>query len=102
MWGNPWVVHRSLCRTGACTATPELHGAGAAFVPALGAHRGQQQGRVRSLLADSAQHWGGGTCWPRQALLTARSAFQDPGASFDVNDQDPDPQPRYTQMNDNR
>ncbi|XP_034639601.1 furin isoform X2 [Trachemys scripta elegans] len=26
----------------------------------------------------------------------------DPGASFDVNDQDPDPQPRYTQMNDNR
>ncbi|XP_074736084.1 furin isoform X3 [Strix uralensis] len=27
---------------------------------------------------------------------------QDPGASFDVNDQDPDPQPRYTQMNDNR
>lgn len=35
-------------------------------------------------------------------LLTARSVFQDPGASFDVNDQDPDPQPRYTQMNDNR
>lgn len=34
--------------------------------------------------------------------LTARSVFQDPGASFDVNDQDPDPQPRYTQMNDNR
>lgn len=34
--------------------------------------------------------------------LTARSSFQDPGASFDVNDQDPDPQPRYTQMNDNR
>lgn len=33
---------------------------------------------------------------------TARSVFQDPGASFDVNDQDPDPQPRYTQMNDNR
>ena len=28
--------------------------------------------------------------------------LQDPGASFDVNDQDPDPQPRYTQMNDNR
>ncbi|KAL0612445.1 Furin [Plecturocebus cupreus] len=26
----------------------------------------------------------------------------DPGASFDVNDQDPDPQPRYTQMNGNR
>lgn len=35
-------------------------------------------------------------------LLTARFVFQDPGASFDVNDQDPDPQPRYTQMNDNR
>ncbi|XP_015494670.1 furin isoform X1 [Parus major] len=29
-------------------------------------------------------------------------ANYDPGASFDVNDQDPDPQPRYTQMNDNR
>ncbi|KAM4661049.1 furin isoform 2-T2 [Amazona ochrocephala] len=28
--------------------------------------------------------------------------YLDPGASFDVNDQDPDPQPRYTQMNDNR
>lgn len=27
---------------------------------------------------------------------------QDPAASFDVNDQDSDPQPRYTQMNDNR
>ncbi|XP_068131366.1 furin [Hyperolius riggenbachi] len=26
----------------------------------------------------------------------------DPNASYDVNDQDPDPQPRYTQMNDNR
>ncbi|XP_053573693.1 furin [Bombina bombina] len=26
----------------------------------------------------------------------------DPAASYDVNDQDPDPQPRYTQMNDNR
>lgn len=25
----------------------------------------------------------------------------DPGASFKVNDQDPDPQPQYTQMNDN-
>ncbi|XP_063170375.1 furin [Candoia aspera] len=29
-------------------------------------------------------------------------ANYDPAASFDVNDQDPDPQPRYTQMNDNR
>ncbi|XP_039579117.1 furin isoform X4 [Passer montanus] len=28
--------------------------------------------------------------------------YLDPEASFDVNDQDPDPQPRYTQMNDNR
>ncbi|MEE6503407.1 hypothetical protein FKM82_004820 [Ascaphus truei] len=27
---------------------------------------------------------------------------QDPAASYDVNDQDSDPQPRYTQMNDNR
>lgn len=35
-------------------------------------------------------------------LLTVAVSFQDPGASFDVNDQDPDPQPRYTQMNDNR
>uniref|UniRef100_A0A672HNR2 Furin (paired basic amino acid cleaving enzyme) a n=1 Tax=Salarias fasciatus TaxID=181472 RepID=A0A672HNR2_SALFA len=26
----------------------------------------------------------------------------DPGASYDVNDGDPDPQPRYTQLNDNR
>ncbi|XP_077328262.1 furin isoform X1 [Lithobates pipiens] len=26
----------------------------------------------------------------------------DPAASYDVNDQDPDPQPRYTQLNDNR
>ncbi|XP_029430367.1 furin-like [Rhinatrema bivittatum] len=26
----------------------------------------------------------------------------DPDASYDVNDQDPDPQPRYTEMNDNR
>ncbi|XP_075063934.1 furin [Mixophyes fleayi] len=26
----------------------------------------------------------------------------DPDASYDVNDQDPDPQPRYTQLNDNR
>ncbi|CAJ0967009.1 unnamed protein product [Ranitomeya imitator] len=25
----------------------------------------------------------------------------DPAASYDVNDQDPDPQPRYTQLNDN-
>uniref|UniRef100_A0A8C5S6S9 Furin, paired basic amino acid cleaving enzyme n=1 Tax=Laticauda laticaudata TaxID=8630 RepID=A0A8C5S6S9_LATLA len=29
-------------------------------------------------------------------------ANYDPEASFDVNDQDPDPQPRYTQTNDNR
>ncbi|XP_077174312.1 furin [Paroedura picta] len=29
-------------------------------------------------------------------------ANYDPAASFDVNDQDPDPQPRYTEMNDNR
>ncbi|XP_053128395.1 furin [Hemicordylus capensis] len=29
-------------------------------------------------------------------------ANYDPEASFDVNDQDSDPQPRYTQMNDNR
>ncbi|XP_033022307.1 furin [Lacerta agilis] len=29
-------------------------------------------------------------------------ANYDPAASFDVNDQDSDPQPRYTQMNDNR
>uniref|UniRef100_A0A8C6YDG2 Tyrosine-protein kinase n=1 Tax=Naja naja TaxID=35670 RepID=A0A8C6YDG2_NAJNA len=29
-------------------------------------------------------------------------ANYDPAASFDVNDQDPDPQPRYTQTNDNR
>ncbi|KAF7239569.1 Furin [Varanus komodoensis] len=29
-------------------------------------------------------------------------ANYDPAASFDVNDQDADPQPRYTQMNDNR
>lgn len=36
--------------------------------------------------------------YPRQRSCLS----QDPGASFDVNDQDPDPQPRYTQMNDNR
>ncbi|NP_001081276.1 furin-1 precursor [Xenopus laevis] len=29
-------------------------------------------------------------------------ANYDPAASYDVNDQDPDPQPRYTQLNDNR
>lgn len=29
-------------------------------------------------------------------------SLQDAAASFDVNDQDSDPQPRYTQMNDNR
>lgn len=28
--------------------------------------------------------------------------IQDPDASYDVNDGDPDPQPRYTQLNDNR
>lgn len=28
--------------------------------------------------------------------------LQDPDASYDVNDGDPDPQPRYTQLNDNR
>lgn len=28
--------------------------------------------------------------------------LQDPKASYDVNDGDPDPQPRYTQLNDNR
>lgn len=28
--------------------------------------------------------------------------FKDPEASYDVNDGDPDPQPRYTQLNDNR
>lgn len=27
---------------------------------------------------------------------------QDPDASYDVNDGDTDPQPRYTQLNDNR
>lgn len=27
---------------------------------------------------------------------------QDPDASYDVNDRDSDPQPRYTQLNDNR
>lgn len=27
---------------------------------------------------------------------------KDPKASYDVNDGDPDPQPRYTQLNDNR
>lgn len=27
---------------------------------------------------------------------------KDPDASYDVNDGDPDPQPRYTQLNDNR
>ncbi len=27
---------------------------------------------------------------------------QDADASYDVNDGDPDPQPRYTQLNDNR
>lgn len=27
---------------------------------------------------------------------------QDPDASYDVNDGDADPQPRYTQLNDNR
>ncbi|XP_041034175.1 furin-like isoform X1 [Carcharodon carcharias] len=30
------------------------------------------------------------------------SANYDPGASYDVNNNDPDPQPRYTQLNDNR
>ncbi|XP_072408957.1 furin (paired basic amino acid cleaving enzyme) a isoform X3 [Chiloscyllium punctatum] len=30
------------------------------------------------------------------------SANYDPGASYDVNGNDPDPQPRYTQLNDNR
>uniref|UniRef100_A0A8D0E246 furin n=1 Tax=Salvator merianae TaxID=96440 RepID=A0A8D0E246_SALMN len=33
---------------------------------------------------------------------TDLEANYDPAASFDVNDQDSDPQPRYTQMNDNR
>lgn len=28
--------------------------------------------------------------------------LKDPDASYDVNDRDPDPQPRYTQLNDNR
>lgn len=40
------------------TAAPELHGAGAGFMPAMGACRVQQQGRVRNLLPDSAQQWG--------------------------------------------
>ena len=59
----------------------------------------------------SAQLQGcGAQAWPHgvdlggqgRQSLTAMSVFQDPGASFDANDQDPDPQPRYTQMNDNR
>lgn len=29
-------------------------------------------------------------------------SLKDPDASYDVNDGDPDPQPRYTQLNDNR
>lgn len=29
-------------------------------------------------------------------------SLQDPDASYDVNDRDSDPQPRYTQLNDNR
>lgn len=66
---------------------------------------------VPTLLNPTSGPWStGGEAWWNLAglgcqhrwLLTARSAFQDPGASFDVNDQDPDPQPRYTQMNDNR
>lgn len=29
-------------------------------------------------------------------------SLKDPDASYDVNDADPDPTPRYTQLNDNR
>ena len=35
-------------------------------------------------------------------VLTLCVCAQDPDASYDVNDGDPDPQPRYTQLNDNR
>lgn len=40
-------------------------------------------------------------CWSVQAdpMMAAPSRILGP---VDVNDQDPDPQPRYTQMNDNR
>lgn len=37
------------------------------------------------------------------STLPVFSVFsKDPDASYDVNDGDPDPQPRYTQLNDNR
>lgn len=35
-------------------------------------------------------------------FLPFSGVFQDPEASYDVNDGDADPQPRYTQRNENR
>lgn len=49
--------------------------------------------------------------WQDGCLIMRTKAFlfsrlhlspQDPDASYDVNDRDSDPQPRYTQLNDNR
>lgn len=95
-WTRPWI---SLIRPATwllkCSfAYPQCKYSDVSAVPKKRTRPSSARKKIEYFLSVTALN--------RRLLTYAMFCFKDPDASYDVNDRDPDPQPRYTQLNDNR